>query len=61
MGKKRGTELKEEICIVVLRLVQLRDNYTRGFHKLKIYSVKYKGQELGSLDADINLYSLSIK
>lgn len=59
MGKKRGTELKEEICIVVLRLVQLRDNYNRGSHKLKIYSVKYKGQELGSLDADINLYSLS--
>ena len=59
MAKQRGTELKEEICIVVLRLIQLRDSYTKGKRGLNILSVKYNDVELKSLDSDLNLYSLS--
>lgn len=59
MAKKRGTELKGEICIVVLRLIQLRDSYTKGKRGLNILSVKYNDVELRSLDTDVNLYSLS--
>ena len=58
MAKQRGTELKEEICIVVLRLIQLRDSYTKGKRGLNILSVKYNDVELKSLDTDVNLYSI---
>lgn len=59
MAKQRGTELKEEICIVVLRLIQLRDSYTKRKRGLNILSVKYNGVELKSLETDLNLYSIS--
>ena len=47
MGRHRDAKLSEEIYFVVLRLLQLRNIYTKTHKGLKISSVKYQGKELG--------------
>ena len=47
MERHRDAKLSEEIYFVVLRLLQLRNIYTKTHKGLKISSVKYQGKELG--------------
>ena len=58
MGKHRDYKLKNELYFVVLRMVQLRDEYKKTGKGLGIYSVKYRGKELASnaslMDVDLS-------
>lgn len=63
MERHRDAKLPEEIYFVVLRLLQLRDAYTKNKSGLKISSVKYQGKELGwdSKLANLKLENLDAK
>ena len=50
MAIHRDFKLNNELYYVVLRMVQLRDSYNKTGNGAHIFSVKYRGQELGTTE-----------
>ena len=50
MAVHRDFKLNNELYYVVLRMVQLRDSFNKTGMGTNVFSVKYRGQELGTTD-----------